>query len=324
MRQGKPRFSLILLRRLESFGKSDRVLLGGKVLPLVRCGAYREAREVMEELWLRFGHLGELKQLLFRRGNRPSDLQEQVLLFEQLFFSTALPLHARNYCLVVLAHRCADLNDQLRMRRCVSEIESMAVILEQDHGTRLCQRANRRNRTKLLVSCYATLQRLQLGLQDFDAFAALGLRALTFFESLDLTYLDRDTSYRLTRNSLRVLVINVFEAWRCVDLGLIQRVLQTMEALRRHCHQEQFDDQSAQENHRGFADAMLTLCHDLETHLVQGPSPRDGVQSLESLLILMIRSERELSSFERRHRFVDQIAPSFYSYLPQLQPSHEG
>ncbi|QNJ04928.1 UDP-glycosyltransferase/glycogen phosphorylase [Synechococcus sp. MEDNS5] len=322
MWQDQPRLGLALLRSVEPAGAADRVLLGGKVLPLVRLGSYREAREVMEELWLRFGHLGELKQLLFRRGNRPSDRGEQVLLFEELADSAVLPLHARNYCLVVLGHRCADLNDQLRMRRCVTQIELMATRLEDDPGTRLCRRANRRNRTKLLISCYATLQRLQLGLQDFDAFAALGRRALVFFESLNLNCLDPDTSYRLTRNSLRVLVINVIEGWRCMDLELIRRVIPLMESLRFHCRQEYFDGQSAQENHRGFADAMLKICNDLELSLTHERAREDGKQSLESLLVLMTRSERELSSLERRQRFVDQLVPHYHLYLPQLQPSH--
>ncbi len=324
MRQGHPRLAVSLLQALGSVGRSDRVLLGGQVFPLVRCGAYREAREVMEELWLRFGHLGELKQLLFRRGNRPSDRYEQVLLFEELVTSTVLPLHARNYCLVVLAHRCVDLNDQPRMHRCVTEIEVMATGLEDDPGTRLCRRANRRNRTKLLVSCYATLQRLQLGLEDFDAFTALGRRALIFFESLDLACVEPDTSYRLTRNSLRVLVINVIEAWRLSDLGLMQRSITSMETLLGHCQQPQFDDQSAQENHRGFADAMLGLSRGVELSLPRDRMSKEAIVSIESLLVLMIRSERELSSRERRQRFVDQIIPQFNAYLPQLQRSDEG
>ncbi|QBE67804.1 Glycosyltransferase [Synechococcus sp. WH 8101] len=318
MRRGHPELALRCLQGRLRWGEGDRILLGGLVLPLVRCGAYGQAREVMDTLWLRYGHLGELKQLLFRRGNRPSEREEQVLLFEELVGSTVLPLHARNYCLVVMAHRCVDLDDQPRMRRCVMAIDAMATGLEQDPGTRLCRRANRRNRTKLLVSCYATLQRLHLGLQDFEALVALGRRALIFFDSLDLNRIDPDTSYRLTRNSLRVLSLNVIEAWRTKDHALLQQALQPMERLRVHCEQECFDDQSAQENHRGFADAMVQLSHELEAAL-----PGDGLEAVRSLLVLMIRSERELSTEERRQRFADQIEPLFRAYLPQLERCRE-
>ena len=164
MRAGHPRAAVKMIHRLAESRWGDCLVQGGLVLPLVRCGEYRQARLVMEQLWQTYGHVGELKQLLFRRGNRPAERSEQVLLFEELVTSTVLPLYVVNYCQVVLAHRCVDVKDEARMRQSISALVAVARGLEQDPGTLLCLRSNRRNRSKLLVSCYATLLRLHLGL----------------------------------------------------------------------------------------------------------------------------------------------------------------
>jgi hypothetical protein len=314
MRAGHPRLAVSFLEGLAIRGWRDCTLEGGLVLPLVRCGDYHQARLVMERLWQRYGHVGELKQLLFRRGNRPSERSEQVLLFEELVTSTVLPLYALNYCQVVLAHRCVDVNDGRRMRQSVDAIELMAAELEADPGTGLCLRSNRRNRTKLLVSCYATLLRLQLGLADGVALASLGQRCLAFFERLDLDCIDPDTSYRLTRNALRVLLINVLEAWGRTDQALLQRVQLQIERLNAHCHQARFDQQCAQENHRGYAESVVALVQQVQVAMAEGRlAPKEPLQSL---MLLMIRSERELATASIREEHLQTVLPLFAPHWP--------
>ena len=329
MRAGHPQWAVALLKPLACSRWGDRVVLGGVVLPLVRSGHYRLAREVMEQLWLRYGHVGELKQLLFRRGNRPSARSEQVLLFEELVTSQVLPMYALSYCQVVLAHRCVDVSDAARMHQSVARLESMAADLEADVGTRVCLRANRRNRSKLVLSCYATLLRLHLALQEFEALAALGLRCLRFTEQLDLNAIDADTSYRLTRNILRVLQINVLEAWFHVDVDLMQRTCAAIARIHDHCHLKEFDRQSAQENHRGYAEAVLERVAVLQRKVLlqqaldvetQGPKPLSAEESeaVFSLMVLIVHSERDLVSEQvRRKRLHDPI--SLFGAYPVCQ-----
>ena len=315
MRAGHPRAAVAVLEGLAKSRWGDCILRGGLVLPLVRCGDYRQARLVMEQLWQVYGHVGELKQLLFRRGNRPSERSEQVLLFEELVTSTVLPLYALNYCQVVLAHRCVDVKDEARMRQSAMAIADMATALERDPGTLCCLRSNRRNRSKLLVSCYATLLRLQLGLQQFDALSALGLRCLSWAELLDLDAIDADTSYRLTRNILRVLLINVLEAWTERDPALMQRTARVIERVHHHCHRGLFDHQSAQENHRGFADAVLARVQWLEQAQLQSDQEGAVEEALPSLMLLMLKSERELASEAIRQDRLTNVLPLFSPYL---------
>jgi len=315
MRAGHLRASVAVLQGLAQSRWGDCILIGGLVLPLVRCGDYRQARLVMEQLWQAYGHVGELKQLLFRRGNRPSERSEQVLLFEELVTSTVLPLYALNYCQVVLAHRCVDVKDGARMRQSAMAIAAMATALEQDPGTLCCLRSNRRNRSKLLVSCYATMLRLQLGLQQFDALSALGLRCLNWAEQLDLDAIDADTSYRLTRNILRVLLINVLEAWRQHDLALMQRTARVIARVHDHCHRSLFDQQSAQENHRGFAEAVLERVQGLEQAQLQRDGAAAAEEALPSLMLLMLKSERELASEAIRQERLTHVLPLFSPYL---------
>ena len=314
MRAGHPRAAVAVLQGLAQSRRGDCSLRGGLVLPLVRCGDYRQARLVMEQLWQAYGRVEELQQLLFRRRHRPSELIDQVLLFEELVTSTVLPLYVLNYCEVVLAHRCVDVKDQARMRQSVIAITAMATALEQDPGTLTCLRANRRNRSKLLVSCYATLLRLQLGLQQFDALSDLGLRCLHWAEQLDFDAIDADTSYRLTRNILRVLLINVLEAWTQHEPALMQRTVRMIERVHDHCHRRLFDQQSAQENHRGFADAVLSRVQRLEQAQLQ----RDGVgtaeEALPSLMLLMLKSEQVLASEAIRQKRLTNVLPLFSPY----------
>ena len=329
MRAGHPEWAVALLKPVACSRWGDRVLLGGVVLPLVRSGHYRLARELMEQLWLRYGHVGELKQLLFRRGNRPSARSEQVLLFEELVTSEVLPMYALSYCQVVLAHRCVDVGDAARMHQSVARLESMAADLEADVGTRVCLLANRRNRSKLVLSCYATLLRLHLALQEFEALAALGLRCLRFTEQLDLNAIDPDTSYRLTRNILRVLQINVLEAWLHGDADLMQRTCAAIARVHDHCHLREFDRQSAQENHRGYAEAVFERVAVLQRAVVlqqaldvetQGPKPLSTAESeaVFSLMVLIVHSERDLVSEQvRRKRLHDPI--SLFGAYPVCQ-----
>ncbi|KGG26661.1 MULTISPECIES: glycosyltransferase [unclassified Prochlorococcus] len=254
----------------------------------VQAGDFNYALEVMEDLWINNGQISYLRKLLFRRGSRPEDLQQQIILFETLARSVLLPLTYRCYSRVVLAYRIVESGDQVRMRESAVALESFVVQLESDPGTRICRRGNRSNRAKLLISCYSTLTRLYLELGDRKALAAIGRKAAEFMDGFDLNAIDSDTSFRLTRNLMRCLTIDVLEAWRLGEQSLYQRARQRLARVRDHCHQSIHDESNAQEDHRGFAKALLEEVDSLE-QMITGPS--HDPQRIHELLRLMIKNK---------------------------------
>ena len=132
---------------------------------------------------------------------------------------------------------------------------------------------------------------------------------------MDLESIDADTSYRLTRNILRVLLINVLEAWTRHDPALMQRTALVIERVRHHCHRSLFDQQSAQENHRGFADAVLERVQCLEHAQEQSDLSGAAEEALPTLMLLMLRSERELANEAIRQEHLKNVLPLFSPYL---------
>ncbi|HJN32958.1 MAG TPA: glycosyltransferase [Prochlorococcus sp.] len=269
----------------------------------VQAGDFNYALEVMEDLWINYGQISYLRKLLFRRGSRPEDLQQQIALFETLARSVRLPLTYGCYSRVVLAYRIVESGDQVRMLESAVALQSFVVQLESDPGTRLCLRGNRSNRAKLLISCYSTLTRLYLALGDRKSLAAIGQKAAEFMDGFDLNAIDRDTSFRLTRNLMRCLTIDVLEAWRLGDQSLYQRARQRLVLVVDHCHQFIHDESSAQEDHRGFAKALLEEVDSLEP-MITGPS--HDPQRIHELLRLMVKN-KGLS--------LDGVLPLFPEYL---------
>ena len=69
-------------------------------------------------------------------------------------------------------------------------------------------------------------------------------------QNLDPIAIDPNTSYRLTRNSFRVLSIAALDGFDQGDKSLLMQVFAAMEAQHHHIHQPCFDQQAAQENHQ--------------------------------------------------------------------------
>ena len=300
---GAHRYSLEMLRTFRRRWPSNLPLLRALIPRSVEAGDFDYALEAMEDLWVKNGQIDYLRKLLFRRGSRPEGSQRQIALFETLARSIELPMTYRCYLQVVLAYRIIDSGDQIRMRQSTVALESIVRQLESDSGTRICRRGNRSNRAKLLISCYATLTRLHLSLGSREELAAIGRRAANFMDGLDLNAIDTDTSFRLTRNLMRCLVIDVLEAWRLGDQSLYQQARQRLARVEKHCHQSLHDVNNAQEDHRGFAQALLKEVDSLEKLIID---PQHDPQHIHELLRLIIKN-RGLS--------LDGVLPLFPDYL---------
>ena len=262
--------------------------LDAQIPRLIKKGLYAEALALMERSWLELGRTDHLHQLLFRRGARPKALEEQIALFETLGSSTRLPLSYRAYCRVVCAYRAAEAKDPELMRASLAALDEVATGLENDPNTHLCRQGNRFNRAKLLISCYATSLRLQLTLADRLGAARLGRRALQFCARLDLTMIETDTSFRLTRNLMRVLAINALEAWASADVALYWQARQALQAVHDHAHRPEHDDREVQEDHRAFAVQVMERVALMDPALADVAARR---RATEDLMLLLFRAK---------------------------------
>ena len=307
---------------LQSRGRLAPDLQSRLVFLLVQNGDYPQALAVLEQLWEVHGRVDAIKRLLFRRGSRPQDRYEALQMFAVFARSTHLPEHFTGYCWIVFAHRSADIKDALLMRRALVGVVALAERLEADPDTVVCLRDNRRNRLKMLVSCYSTLLRLHLALGDAAALKAVGRAGLALMQRLDPAAIDPNTSYRLTRNSLRLLSIAALEAVDTRDSALFDAVAHAMAVQHRHIHQPCFDHQAAQEDHRGFASLMLDAAHSILPTLRTGLDA-SGCDALERLLVLVIKSERDLDDPQRQLRALEKskaLFASFWSGSPPYSP----
>ena len=145
-----------MLAVLAQLGLIDPSWSGGSVSRAVRRALKRgdvdAATAWMRDQWQQNGDVSSLHQLLFRRGARPGSASLQVALFEALAEDASLPLPERSYSRIALTYRALKDRRINLLQRCRLELEPLLDRLEQDPGTWVCQRPNRRNRAKLLIS----------------------------------------------------------------------------------------------------------------------------------------------------------------------------
>ena len=64
---------------------------------------------------------------------------------------------------------------------------------------------------------------------------------------------ETDTSFLLTRNLMRVLAINIIEAWASADAYLYWRARRALQAVHDHAHLPEHDGLEIHNDHRAFA-----------------------------------------------------------------------
>ena len=263
-------------------------VLDAQIPLFIKKGLYAKALALIERAWLELGRTDHLYQLLFRRASRPSSLYEQNALFQTLGRSSFLPLSYQAYCRIVCAYRAAELNDPSLVRDSLHALNVMALGLEEDPRTSFCRQENRLNRTKLLVSAYAAMLRLYLISGDRAGAASLGRRALVFCNTLHLNRIGRDASFRLTRNLMRVLVINVVESWASSDSSLYWQARRALQIVHDHAHRPEHDDRETQEDHRAYAadvmDRVVTIAS-------SGANSHSILMSVEDLILLLFHGQ---------------------------------
>ena len=157
-----------------------------------------------------------------------------------------------------------------RGARPVGVEDQIVIDLEQDSGTWVCQRPNRANRAKQLISCYSTLLRLHLWQGDWDALATLGQRVARFMDRFDPAKIDQETSYRMTRNLCRALSIDIIFAHKNQNLDLLSAAKMRLDRQCTYCQDPRHEGNPAQENHRVFAADMIKVVADIEADMRGG------------------------------------------------------
>ena len=266
--------------------------------------------QLIERIWAQDGEAEILHQLLFRRGSRPGSRVDQLALFDALAASEALPLHYAGYCRVVRTYRAIDAKDPDALRRCVAGLDAILVELERDPNTYRCLKPNRENRAKLLISAQLTRLRALMALQDVAALVQASRELLDSARRYDPFAIDRNTATRMTRNIMRSLTIAAVMAWHAADAERFADVVGAMERLRLASHDRRFDPiaMKTQEDHRGFADAvvaMLAAC----CWPVTDPAQRPELERLVDPVLLVYFPDLRRNRAEKARRFLQSLQP---------------
>ena len=171
------------------------------------------------------------------------------------------------------------------MREAVLSLDQIVLDLEQDLGTWVCQRPNRANRAKQLVSCYATLLRLHLWQGNWDSLAKVGQRVASFMDDFDPAKIDQETSYRMTRNLCRALSINIIFAYKNQDKSMLSAAKMRLNRQCLYCHDSRHDGNPAQENHRVFAADMIKVVAGIEADMRGGSNHSNSFYQFILLLL---------------------------------------
>ena len=122
----------------------------------------------------------------------------QVALFEALAEDASLPLPERSYSRIVWTYRALKDRRINLLQRCRLELEPLIDRLEQDPGTLICQRPNRRNRAKLLISASTALMLVLATQADRRALLQCSQRIGVWFDRLDILAIEADAAFRMT------------------------------------------------------------------------------------------------------------------------------
>jgi hypothetical protein len=243
------------LRQLGLEARVEHSLARGLPVPLI----WRDLQRLLRQ----HGSTAVMHRLLFRRGFRPTARADQVALFEAMAAEPQLPAYLQAYALVSLGYRSLKDGDRVQARRVQARIAPLLDALDADPATLACDRGNRRNRLKLLVSCLTVQSHLQLLLGDAAGLADCTDRMLRLIERIAWAQVPADVAYRLLTNAARVLGVAVLLAWREGATERLARAVAALERLRCEGVHERHRGSGAQENHRGYVTQVAQLARGL-------------------------------------------------------------
>ena len=299
------------LRRVLRAHPSNIVLLGGLTQRRLQAGDYVEGCRLIERIWLEDGEAELLHQLLFRRGSRPGSRIDQLTLFDALAASAVLPFRYTGYCRVVRTYRAIDAKDEVALRQGVEGLSDLLCQLQQDPDTYRCLKPNRENRAKLLISAQLTRLRALMALNDTRGLDKASLDLIDSTQRYDPFAIDRKTALRMTRNILRSLTVAAVMAWHAKDAERYDRVISEVSRLRDACFHKRFEPiiHSTQEDHRAFADALLTFLSDARWPK-DAPEQRPELEQLVDPVLLVYFPDLRRQRAEKARSFLQSLDPT--------------
>ncbi|MCT4364872.1 MAG: hypothetical protein N3Z29_08175 [Synechococcaceae cyanobacterium MAG-AL1] len=302
---GQAQHGYRMLKQFQRRWPRNPVVLAAIIPKAIAWQEYQYAVRMMEDLWDNSGHAHYLHRVLFRRSMRPAEIDQRLRLFHLIAQCGRLPSHYRSYSLIAISYQAISMGDTSLMNATSIDLEKLVKELIGDKETFKCQRSNRENRAKLLVSVYTALSRLYLATSEFSSFVSVGSRISVLVDCIDFRSIDPDSSYRLTRNLMRCLAIEALQAWYLQDIEMWQHASLRLRRIHDHCYQAIFDRSNAQENHRGFAKEMMLAVANVEGSNWLEDKHDDQIHHLITLIIK--------TTYEPR--FLVKIRSMFSPYL---------
>ena len=192
---------------------------------------------------------GLIERLLFQRGLRPQDPLDQQGLFDALFESTVLDADQRAYAGVALGWTLISLDAVDSAFPLMRTLRKEADRLALDPATPGCQRRNRENRLKQLVSIWTVLIHLMLLTGKEQEITTVAVDAHRLLVRIDLMRIPADVLLRMSSNWVRCLVWQ----WPLSPEGLTEDLVLLQGAL----NEERLAESHPEEDHRAFLDALL-------------------------------------------------------------------
>ena len=147
-----------------------------------------------------------IERLLFQRGLRPQDTTQQKDLFASLLDADVLDPDQRLYAGIALGWSLIRIADAQAALPLIDQLMLAAGRLEVDPSTQQCQRRNRDNRLKRLVSTWTVLVHLALLTGRDELIGEIAAAAHRLLERTDLNGIPADVLLRMSSNWARCLV----------------------------------------------------------------------------------------------------------------------
>jgi len=245
-------FAGVLNKRLRRLG------MEWEIRWLIKTGA--PARLIWERVMMFTGSYNDesvIRQLLFRRGYRPSNLAVQQRIFELIAVERSVSDEYRKYALVCLAYLAIRSRSEELAIRTLERIHVVVDDLERDEETYRCCKDNRSNRYKLLISSLVAMAHCYIMLEEKSGLSEVATQGLAAIRKRNWISLPRNVAYRMISNAARIA------AWRAVlaaredqeDQWLLS--IDTLVMLHEEACDERHWHSSAQENHLEMVKEIL-------------------------------------------------------------------
>ena len=192
-----------------------------------------------------------IERLLFQRGLRPQDNTQQKELFSSLLNADVLDPDQRLYAGIALGWSLIRIADSKAATSLIDQLMLEASRLEVDPSTQQCQRRNRENRLKRLVSTWTVVLHLALLCGRDELIAEISVASHRLLQRTDLNGVPADVLLRMSSNWARCLVWQ----WPASPDDLKA----DLDALNWAMHQARIGISRPDEDHRRFVNDLQNL-----------------------------------------------------------------